>query len=233
MKRMFVVSTISAALALMGCASPLKQDLSEIESNVDTASEGDFGRCMETLHAGAVELEKARAVLREGENISGSRYEEGLQASQNAVRHRNNAEDACYARLVAVEQQLKITQEALERRLQRTKEVLRGVTFARGSARLGPDARATLDVVANRLRRQPTMVEVQGHTSTTGTPEINRRLSQQRAEAVRSYLISRGVPANSITARGYGPTQPIASNETPEGRRANQRVELKYGAEIR
>jgi outer membrane protein OmpA-like peptidoglycan-associated protein len=58
------------------------------------------------------------------------------------------------------------------------------------------------------------------------------KLSEQRAEAVRNHLISLGVPADSITAKGYGPTQPVASNDTPEGRRANQRVELRYVAEI-
>ena len=54
------------------------------------------------------------------------------------------------------------------------------------------------------------------------------KLSQERAEAVREYFIAQGVPGDSITAKGYGMTQPVASNETPEGRRASQRVELKY-----
>ena len=140
------------------------------------------------------------------------------------------SKQACYVRVATVEQQALRT----DQRVQRTKEVLRGVTFVEGSATLTQGATSTLDVVANRLLRQPTQVEVQGHTSSTGSPEFNMRLSQQRADAVRKYLISQGVPMESITAAGYGMTAPVASNDTPEGRRANQRVELRYeeGGEI-
>ena len=58
------------------------------------------------------------------------------------------------------------------------------------------------------------------------------KLSQARADSVRSFLISQGVPAESITAVGFGPNQPVASNETEEGRRANQRIEVVYEREI-
>jgi outer membrane protein OmpA-like peptidoglycan-associated protein len=203
-----------------------------MEANVDTASEGDFGRCLQAVHASAVQLDKAQKILREGQKkegkISDSEYDKGMRASEKAARDRTVAEEACDVRIAAAEQQI----QATEQRVQRTKEVLRGVTFVEGSATLTQGAKATLDVVANRLTRQPTQVEVQGHTSSTGSLELNMKLSEQRAEAVRDHLISLGVAADSITARGYGPTQPVASNDTAEGRRANQRVELKYLEEI-
>jgi outer membrane protein OmpA-like peptidoglycan-associated protein len=187
---------------------------------------------MQAVYAGAVQLEKAQKVLREGQKndgrLSESKYDKGMSASEKAVRDRSVAEEACDVRIAAAEQQI----QATEQRVQRTKEVLRGVTFVEGSATLTQGATATLDVVANRLLREPTLVEVQGHTSSTGSLEVNMKLSEQRAEAVRNHLISLGVPADSITAKGYGPTQPVASNDTPEGRRANQRVELRYVAEI-
>jgi outer membrane protein OmpA-like peptidoglycan-associated protein len=231
MKNNYVLMGISATLVLIGCVST--KDLSQMQANVNTASQGDFGRCMEALYTGAVQLGKAQEVLREGQEKEGkifdSEYEEGLRASENAVRERQAAEQACNVRVAAVEQQVQST----EQQVQRTKEVLRGVTFVEGSAMLTEGAKGTLDVVANRLLREPTQVEVQGHTSSTGSLEFNMNLSEQRAEAVRKYLVSLGVPADSVTAKGYGPTQPVASNDTPEGRRANQRVELRYLEEIR
>lgn len=229
-KNSYAVMAIAATLGLVGCATT--KDLSQLQANVDTASEGDFGRCMAAVHAGAVELQKAQEVLREGQEKDGkltqSKYDKGMQSSENAVRERQVAEQACDVRIAVVEEQALST----EQRLQRTKEVLRGVTFVEGSANLTEGARVTLDIVANRLLREPTLVEIQGHTSSTGPLELNMRLSQQRADAVRNHLISLGVPAESITANGYGPTEPVASNDTPEGRRANQRVELKYLDEI-
>lgn len=230
MKKSNIIIAISATVGLIGCTST--KDMSQIQSNVNTASQGDFGRCMQAAYAGAKQLDKAQKVLREGQEkqgkISQSRFDEGLQASEYAVRQRNTAEQACTTRLAAVEQKAQTT----EVRVQRTKEVLRGVTFAIGSASLTQGAKATLDVVANRLLRQPTQVFIAGHTSSIGSADFNMTLSQKRADAVRNYLISQGVTENSITARGYGQTQPIASNDTPEGQRANQRVEISYEQEI-
>ena len=72
---------------------------------------------------------------------------------------------------------------------------------------------------------------VVGHTDSVGTDEYNQNLSEHRAEAVRDYLVQQGIAANSIGARGLGKTQPIASNETPEGRQQNRRVELVLSGE--
>jgi outer membrane protein OmpA-like peptidoglycan-associated protein len=67
-------------------------------------------------------------------------------------------------------------------------------------------------------------VEVQGHTDATGDPAYNLALSEARANAVRRALIERGVPAELLSARGYGPQRPVGDNATPEGRRQNRRV---------
>ncbi len=109
-----------------------------------------------------------------------------------------------------------------------TSVVLDGVTFASGRATLTPDARTILDRVAESLvNAKDVSVEVQGYTDNTGSRQTNVRLSGERAEAVRAYLISKGVPAGRLTARGYGPTSPIEPNTTAEGRARNRRVELK------
>ncbi len=69
-------------------------------------------------------------------------------------------------------------------------------------------------------------IEVAGHTDSRGSDEYNMTLSQQRAEAVRNYLISKGIAADRLTAKGYGESQPVADNATDEGRFKNRRVEL-------
>jgi len=70
-------------------------------------------------------------------------------------------------------------------------------------------------------------VEIQGHTDSIGSAAYNLNLSQRRADAVKAYLISQGVNASTLTAKGYGKTKPISSNETAEGRAQNRRVEFE------
>lgn len=79
-----------------------------------------------------------------------------------------------------------------------------------------------------KLQANPAMkVELRGHTDNTGTKEGNRRLSENRARAVMEYLVERGINAKRLTANGYGESMPIDSNETPDGRSRNRRVEYK------
>ena len=106
--------------------------------------------------------------------------------------------------------------------------ILRDVTFKAGSATLTPAAEASLRGTAQSLLAAPaTRLEVAGYTDDTGTRPENERLSLERARAVRAYLVSAGVPADRLTARGYGPADPVASNDTPAGRALNRRVELR------
>jgi outer membrane protein OmpA-like peptidoglycan-associated protein len=69
-------------------------------------------------------------------------------------------------------------------------------------------------------------LEVEGHTDSVGSDDYNQRLSEQRGEAVRNYLTEQGLPQNSVRARGFGETQPTASNQNAAGRQQNRRVEL-------
>lgn len=103
-----------------------------------------------------------------------------------------------------------------------------GVGFEFDSAQLTADARAKLDEDVRILLRHPELVvELAGHTDSRGSESYNQTLSEERANAVRSYLISRGADGSKITARGYGESQPAASNETEAGRSENRRVELR------
>ncbi len=105
--------------------------------------------------------------------------------------------------------------------------VLQGVNFETGKATLLPESQTVLDGVAASLVDNPTVtVEVGGHTDNTGRRASNLKLSEARANAVRDYLIAKGVQASQLTARGYGPNQPVSDNTTVAGRAANRRVEL-------
>jgi OOP family OmpA-OmpF porin len=105
---------------------------------------------------------------------------------------------------------------------------LRGVTFASGRDALTSSSYAVLDELADQLIAAPGLrLEIAGHTDATGTRTGNLRLSLARAEAVRAYLVLRGVPADRLVARGYGPDEPIANNRTAQGRAMNRRVELR------
>lgn len=105
---------------------------------------------------------------------------------------------------------------------------LEGVTFPSGSDQLALSSKGTLDLAIQKLKENPTVkVEVAGHTDATGNADKNRQLSQRRADSVRKYLLDGGVPEDQVTARGYGPDEPAATNDTPEGRALNRRVELR------
>lgn len=103
-----------------------------------------------------------------------------------------------------------------------------GVTFDVGSASLRPSFRATLDRVATSMMEYPdSLIDVYGHTDSTGSDVFNQRLSEQRAATVMNYLISRGVPAARLRSQGFGESMPVASNDTTDGRARNRRVEIK------
>ncbi len=108
-------------------------------------------------------------------------------------------------------------------------EVLEGtVNFGSGSARLDNIAKAILDNIATSLQQFPDQsIVLRGYSDNIGTEEANRRISQRRAEAVRDYLVRRhGIDPGRITIEAHGSENPVASNETEEGRRLNRRVEI-------
>lgn len=103
-----------------------------------------------------------------------------------------------------------------------------GVTFDVGSATLKPQFRATLDQIAQSLRTYPdSLIDVYGHTDSTGSDAFNQTLSESRARTVANYLTMQGVAASRIRSQGYGETMPVADNMTAEGRAKNRRVEIK------
>jgi outer membrane protein OmpA-like peptidoglycan-associated protein len=102
------------------------------------------------------------------------------------------------------------------------------VLFVTGKSELLPAARDQLDQVAAALKDQGDVkpIVVEGYTDSVGSDTTNQKLSKDRAETVRAYLVSKGVPSEKITSVGKGEANPVASNDTPEGRANNRRVEI-------
>ena len=106
--------------------------------------------------------------------------------------------------------------------------VLEGVTFLSGSAKLTLNSQGPLNKAVAELQTRPDVkVLIEGHTDNVGNRDANIRISKARADAVRAYFISKGIAANRLTTVGIGPDQPVAGNDTAEGRSKNRRVQLR------
>jgi outer membrane protein OmpA-like peptidoglycan-associated protein len=156
----------------------------------------------------AAEAEKAKAAAAQSETLR-------RQAEQEKAELR--------ARLLQQLNSILATRDSARGLIANMSDVL----FKSGSFELLPGARERLAKVSGIVLAYPSLhLAVEGHTDSIGTDEYNQNLSEQRAEAVRDYFVQQGIAAASIEARGFGKTEPIASNDTPEGRQQNRRVEL-------
>ena len=105
---------------------------------------------------------------------------------------------------------------------------LNNLIFEVGNAKIDPDSYAELDLVLNMMRENPSMIiQLEGHTDYIGVAADNMRLSQRRVEAVKNYLIQKGVNKARLKTKAFGGTQPLSRDNTPEGHRLNRRVEVR------
>jgi outer membrane protein OmpA-like peptidoglycan-associated protein len=105
---------------------------------------------------------------------------------------------------------------------------LRGVNFDFNKATIKSDSAAILDDAVATLNKASTVnVDVVGHTDSVGSESYNQKLSERRAEAVMGYLVDHGISASRLSSSGRGESEPVASNDTKEGRYENRRVELR------
>ncbi len=109
-----------------------------------------------------------------------------------------------------------------------SKVVLKNIFFDSGKSTLKPASQKELQNLIDILNQIPTLkIEISGHTDNVGSSAFNKKLSERRAKAVVDYLVSKGISADRLTYVGYGEDQPIATNDTPEGRQQNRRTEFK------
>lgn len=109
-----------------------------------------------------------------------------------------------------------------------------GALFDVGKADLKPAGKSELDAMVSKIKDNNTQIEqvtVTGHTDSAGASDYNRKLSERRAEAVKAYLVSRGLSSDRIVTRGAGDSEPVASNKTAAGRTQNRRVDIDIRAQ--
>lgn len=163
-----------------------------------------------------------------------SQYAAQLDQTQRALQQNNEQLEQREKELARTRQAAVDAQEQLRKSESMREDAGRmiislsgSVMFQSGGSELSPAARLRLDTVANALSAYADRdIMVEGHTDSQGNDEANRMLSQRRAEAVRSYLVTRGVPEARIRAEGRGEAEPVATNDTAEGRATNRRVEI-------
>lgn len=160
-------------------------------------------------------------VLPEGKNYGYYIYNDKLFPTSANIDLRDTKQ------FVNVENNITVT--TIEEMVEREKPIaLNNLFFDTGKWVLLPASIAELNRVATIIRQQGKKVEISGHTDNVGDDESNRILSENRANAVRDYLVSMGVNNDLLISRGYGETRPVATNNTPIGRQKNRRVELKF-----
>ncbi len=192
------------------------------QSAATALQSGEISRSEQAVTAAAAERNRILITAR-GAEADLARQQAQLARSQ-AQQQGAVAQDA-QARVARLQQEMAALQaKQTDRGMVLT---LGDVLFDTGRAQLKPGAFATLDRLATFMRDNPERtLEVEGHTDSTGSDALNLALSQQRAESVRSALVSRGVDGGRIVTKGLGKAVPVAGNDTGEGRQRNRRVEI-------
>jgi outer membrane protein OmpA-like peptidoglycan-associated protein len=175
----------------------------------------------------AAETDKARQAAAQSENLR----QQAESAKQQAEKEKQQAEyekQELRARLLQQLNSILATRDSARGLVANMSDVL----FRSGSFELLPGARERLAKVSGIVLAYPTLhVTVEGHTDSVGTDDYNQQLSEHRAQAVRDYFVQQGINSAAVEAHGYGKSEPIASNDTPEGRQQNRRVELILAGE--
>jgi outer membrane protein OmpA-like peptidoglycan-associated protein len=215
-----------------------------------TRSDAQLAARRATEEASA-QLERARLDAQRAADEAKAQAERTLRdaelAAQRAARDKEAVQTANeLAKKSALEQSEREKQELRSKlvlqlnTILQTRDSARGlivnmsdVLFDTGQYSLKPGAREKLAKISGIVLAYPTLkLEVEGHTDSVGTDQVNMLLSENRANAVRDFLVKQGVVASSIAARGFGESQPVATNDTATGRQQNRRVELVVSGDV-
>lgn len=204
------------------------------------AAQAEAERMKQEALVAAAEAAKAKEEAEQARQAAVAEQQAALAQKQDALAQKAAAEaEADRARQAAAQADAEKADLRAQLRAQldavlQTSDSARGlivnmsdVLFDTGSYVLQPGAREKLAKISGILLAHPGLtLQIEGYTDSVGSDEFNLALSEQRAGAVRDFLARQGVPAASITAEGLGKAQPVASNDTPEGRQQNRRVEI-------
>ena len=214
-----------AALLLSACAGKSlntdRSELADARAAIEAARAADAERCAPQTMADAVGMFYWAA----------HELTEGIHASETAELIARSEEKAKEAEREAKEKcRPKPVAKPKPKPMPKVVEIisLDGVHFEHDSAKLTANSKTILDeAIATLQRRADIHVEVAAHTDSQGSDEYNQALSERRATSVMEYLTSHGIDAGRLTAKGYGETQPVATNTFAGGRAQNRRVELR------
>lgn len=225
--------TLTAGIALLaGCATaPAPQSLTSARTAVqaaraDTAINAAAPAALNDAERNLADAERA---AKNGDAAYADHFARMAQANVDLARAQARERVAIASRESMARQapQIELSARSRDNAAPQTIATL-DLPFETGSAVLKPGASVRLDQVVTALRQYPNeQVTVRGFTDSVGSETTNQRLSQQRAEAVRAYLVSRGIAADRVVAQGLGESLPIATNDTPAGRARNRRVEIQ------
>jgi outer membrane protein OmpA-like peptidoglycan-associated protein len=173
-------------------------------------------------------------------NAEAQRQAELAAAKEDVLRAKEEAAKAEAERTRKAAEELRAQLLEQFNRVLDTRDTPRGlvvnmgdVLFDTGKFNLRPEAREKLAKLSGIvLAHSGLNLEIEGHTDSTGSDELNQKLSQQRADAVRGYLVEQGLADGSVTAQGFGKSMPVADNDTAAGRQKNRRVEIIVSGEV-
>jgi outer membrane protein OmpA-like peptidoglycan-associated protein len=162
------------------------------------------------------------------------------KAEADALLAREEAAKAEAERSRKAAEELRATLLDQFNRILETRDTSRGlvvnmadVLFDTGKYNVRPEAKEKLARLSGIVLAHPGLnLEVEGHTDSTGSDELNQKLSEQRASTVQNYLVAQGLASNSVSARGFGKSMPVADNSTAAGRQQNRRVEIVVSGEV-
>lgn len=209
----------------------MQQQMQEQQQKSQQQMQEEQQKTQQQMQAIQQQAQQTQQQLAQQAQQSQAEAEKARQAAQAAQAELEKTREEL-ARRDAEARQLRMQQELA--RIAATKAEPRGIVvtlpgifFDPGKTQLKAGAKATLKKIAAQIKSSDTAkVSVEGHTDNVGSPAKNEALSQKRAEAVRDYLVSQGVPSDRISAIGKGEAEPIATNKTVAGRQQNRRVEL-------
>ncbi|WP_437827202.1 OmpA family protein [Sorangium sp. So ce1153] len=203
-----------------------QRDKAEAEQNFKELSQQQLASAKDALQSGQQQIERerqARAQAESGRTEAEKARSEAEKARQEAEAARREAERVANAALASLKEIAAVKEEKRGVVITLSGAVL----FASGKSELLPIAKEKLNQVATTLKDQGSPpLRIEGHTDSTGSAQANRKLSLDRADAVKTHLISTGLPADKITTVGHGPDRPVADNSSAEGRANNRRVEI-------
>lgn len=205
--------------AIAGLIEQEKREREELERKLEKLEKNRANMTREELEQARTELAEKQRKLRE--------QQEDLNKTEAQLAEERKLRQEAEKKLSAALTSLKEIGDIKEEKRGVVITLSGAVLFASGKYELLPIAKEKLNEVATALKDQGyKRIVVEGHTDSKGSESTNEELSLKRANSVRSHLISQGIEASKITAVGLGESRPLASNDTPEGRANNRRVEL-------